>query len=101
MRACGDVGANHKSRPHCARGSHTTRGDPRHRRHLGPHVHFRPTFRTTEFNLLLLPAMLAIVGSLTIVLVGRGAVDWSWSDIWISLAASAAVLVASITFGIR
>ena len=64
-------------------------------------MHFRPTFRTTEFNLLLLPAMLAIVGSLTIVLVGRGAVDWSWSDIWISLAASAAVLVASLTFGIR
>lgn len=64
-------------------------------------MRFRPTFRTTEFNLLLVPAMLAIVGSLMIVVVGRGTVDWTWSDIWISLAASAAVLLASITFGIR
>ena len=45
--------------------------------------------------------MLAIVGSLMIFVVGSGTVDWAWSDIWISLAASAAVLVASITFGIR
>lgn len=64
-------------------------------------MRFRPTFRTTEFNLLLVPAMLAIVGSLMIVVVGRGTIDWSWSDIWTSLAASAAVLLASITFGIR
>lgn len=64
-------------------------------------MRFRPTFRSTEFNLLLIPAMLAIVGSLMIVVVGRGTVDWAWSDIWVSLAASAAVLVASITFGLR
>jgi cell division protein FtsW (lipid II flippase) len=64
-------------------------------------VRYRPTFRTTEFNLLLIPGALAIVGSLMIFLVGTGTVDWSWSDIWVSLAAAAAVLLVSITFGIR
>lgn len=62
---------------------------------------FRPTFRATEFNLLLIPAALAIVGLLMIFVVGRGAVDWTWGDIWVSLAFSAAVLFISATFGIR
>jgi cell division protein FtsW (lipid II flippase) len=62
---------------------------------------FRPTFRATEFNLLLIPAALAIVGLLMIFVVGRGAVDWTWGDIWVSLAFSAAVLFISVTFGIR
>lgn len=64
-------------------------------------MRFRPALRATEFNLLLIPAALAIVGSLMIFLVGSGTVDWAWSDIWISLAASAAVLVASLTFSLR
>ncbi|HLU37273.1 MAG TPA: FtsW/RodA/SpoVE family cell cycle protein [Thermomicrobiales bacterium] len=64
-------------------------------------MRFRPTFRGTEFNLLLIPGALAIVGSLTIFLVGTGSVDWTWGDIWISLAAAAAVLLVSITFGLR
>lgn len=64
-------------------------------------MHYRPTFRITEFNLLLIPGALAIVGMLTIFLVGRGAVDWSWGDIWISLAAAGALIGTSITFGIR
>lgn len=64
-------------------------------------MRYRPTFRLTEFNLLLIPAALVTVGMLTIVLVGRGVVDWSWADIWISLAAAAAMIATSLTFGIR
>ena len=64
-------------------------------------MRYRPTFRLTEFNLLLIPGALAIVGLLTIFVVGRGVVDWSWGDIWISLAAAAAIITVSITFGIR
>ena len=64
-------------------------------------MRYRPTFRITEFNLLLIPGALAIVGMLTIFLVGRGSVDWSWGDIWVSLAAAGALIGTSITFGIR
>lgn len=64
-------------------------------------MRYRPTFRLTEFNLLLIPGALAIVGLLTIFVVGRGVVDWTWADIWISLAAAAAIIAVSITFGIR
>ncbi|HWV23977.1 MAG TPA: FtsW/RodA/SpoVE family cell cycle protein [Thermomicrobiales bacterium] len=64
-------------------------------------MRYRPTFRLTEFNLLLIPGALAIVGMLTIFLVGRGAVDWTWRDIWVSLAAAGALIGTSITFGIR
>ncbi len=64
-------------------------------------MRYRPTFRITEFNLLLIPGALAIVGMLTIFLVGRGTVDWSWGDIWVSLAAAGALIAISITFGIR
>lgn len=38
---------------------------------------------------------------LTIFLVGRGSVDWTWGDIWVSLAFAGAVLGMSITFGLR
>lgn len=64
-------------------------------------MRYRPTFRLTEFNLLLIPGALAVVGMLTIFLVGRGAVDWTWGDIWISLAAAGALIGTSITFGLR
>jgi cell division protein FtsW (lipid II flippase) len=64
-------------------------------------MRFRPTLRTTEFNLLLIPGALAIVGSLMIFLVSTGSVTWTWRDIWISLAASAAVLLACLTLGLR
>ncbi len=65
------------------------------------HARYRPTLRSTEFRLLILPAMLAIVGLLMIFLVPTGRVDWSWSDIWVSLAFAGAVLGMSLTFGIR
>lgn len=64
-------------------------------------MRYRPTFRLTEFNLLLIPGALAIVGMLTIFLVGRGAVDWTWRDIWVSLAAAGALIGISVTFGLR
>lgn len=62
---------------------------------------YRPTFRLTEFRLLMMPALLAIIGMLMIFLVPTGRVQWTWGDIWISLAFAAAVLGMSITFGIR
>src|SRR5680860_683383 len=65
------------------------------------HTLYWPTLRFTEFNLLLPPALLAIVGMLMIFLVPTGNVAWAWSDIWVSLAFSAAVLGMSLTFGIR
>lgn len=62
---------------------------------------YRPTLRLTEFRLLLPPALLAIVGLLMIFLVPTGRVEWSWSDIGVSLAFAAAVLGMSLTFGVR
>jgi cell division protein FtsW (lipid II flippase) len=62
---------------------------------------YQPTFRLTEIRLLIPPALLAIVGMLMIFLVPTGAVEWSWSDIWVSLVFAAAVLGMSLTFGIR
>lgn len=43
-------------------------------------------FRFTEFQLLVVPSLLAIVGLLTIYLARTGEVAWTWSDIWVSLA---------------
>lgn len=64
-------------------------------------AHYQPTLRGTEFGLLLPPALLAVVGLLMIFLVPTGRVEWSWSDIWVSLAFAGAVLGMSLTFGIR
>lgn len=65
------------------------------------HPRYRPTFRLTEFNLLIPPALLAVLGMLMIFLVPTGRLDWSWGDIWVSLAFAAMVLGISVTFGIR
>ncbi len=62
---------------------------------------YRPTFRLIEFNLLLPPVLLAILGMLMIFLVPTGRVEWSWGDIWVSLAFAAMVLGISVTFGLR
>ncbi|MGI8484262.1 MAG: FtsW/RodA/SpoVE family cell cycle protein [Thermomicrobiales bacterium] len=62
---------------------------------------YRPTFRGTEVSLLLLPALIAIVGLILIVVVPRQQVDWSWGDIWVSLAFAVAVIAMSISFSIR
>lgn len=55
-------------------------------------------FRLTEFQLLIVPAAMTVVGLLTIFLASTGTLDWDWRDIWISLAFMAAVLVMSIVF---
>lgn len=62
---------------------------------------YRPTFRGTEVSLLLLPALIAIVGLILIVVVPRQQVDWSWRDIWVSLAFAVAVIAMSISLSIR
>lgn len=60
----------------------------------------RHGIRWTEFQLLVAPSLLAIVGLLTIFLVPRGDVDWSWTDIWVSLAYVAMVYGISLSFGV-
>ena len=62
---------------------------------------YRPTLRSTEFSLLLAPSLLAIIGLIMIVLVPRQEIDWSWGEIWVSLAFAGLVLGMSISFGIR
>ncbi|MGC4107146.1 MAG: FtsW/RodA/SpoVE family cell cycle protein [Thermomicrobiales bacterium] len=64
-------------------------------------IRYRPTFRGTELSLLLYPALLAVVGLVTIVVVPRTQLDWSWRDIWVSLAFAAVVIGMSIAFSIR
>ncbi len=60
----------------------------------------RPAFRLTELQLLIAPSLLTIVGLLTIFLVPRGDVQWSWSDIWVSLAYVALVGTISLSFSL-
>lgn len=60
----------------------------------------RSTFRFTEFQLLIAPSLLAVVGLLTIFLVPRGDLAWSWGDIWVSLAYVGLVYALSIGFGL-
>ncbi|MFL5735641.1 MAG: FtsW/RodA/SpoVE family cell cycle protein [Chloroflexia bacterium] len=40
--------------------------------------------RWTEFRLLLIPSLLSIIGMLMVILVPTGAVQWQWTDIWMS-----------------
>lgn len=65
------------------------------------HMRYRPTFRGTELSLLFYPALLAIVGLITIVVVPRAQLDWSWQDIWVSVAFASVVIGMSITFSLR
>ncbi|MCA9833750.1 MAG: FtsW/RodA/SpoVE family cell cycle protein [Thermomicrobiales bacterium] len=62
---------------------------------------YRPALRLTEFNLLLITAAMTFVGSLTIFLVDKGTVEWTWRDISVGLAAAAAMLLVNITFSLR
>lgn len=58
------------------------------------------TFRFTEFQLLIAPSLLAIVGLLTIFLAPRGELAWSWGDIWVSLVYVGLVYLLNIGFGL-
>lgn len=62
---------------------------------------YRPTFRATELGLLLFPALTAIIGLAIILLVPRATLDWSWTELWTSLAFAGAVIVMSVTLGLR
>ena len=53
-------------------------------------------FRFTEFQLLVVPSLMAIVGLLTVFLVRAGEVHWTWRDIWVSLAYVALIFGISI-----
>ena len=62
---------------------------------------YRPALRMTEFNLLLITAAITFVGSLTIFLVDKGSVEWTWRDVSVGLAAAAAMMLVNITFSLR
>jgi len=64
-------------------------------------LRYRPTFRGTELSLLIPPALLAILGLIMIVVVPRHEVEWSWRDIWVSIAFASAVVGMSLSFSIR
>ncbi len=51
--------------------------------------------------MLLLPALTAIIGLAIILLVPRATLDWSWNELWVSVAFAGAVIVMSITLGLR
>lgn len=57
-------------------------------------------FRFTEFQLLVVPSLLAVVGLLTIFLARTGEVSWTWSDIWVSLAYVAMLFGMTIWFSL-
>jgi cell division protein FtsW (lipid II flippase) len=62
---------------------------------------YRPALRITEFNLLLITAAITFVGSLTIFLVDKGSVEWTWRDVSVGLAAAAAMVLVNVTFALR
>lgn len=55
-------------------------------------------FRFTEFQLLVLPTAMTVVGLLTIYLASTGDLEWDWRDIWVSLAYTGAVFLISLWF---
>ena len=56
--------------------------------------------RWTEIRLLIAPAVMTVIGLLTIVLVPRATIEWAWSDIWVGLAFGGLALAVSFGFGI-
>lgn len=55
-------------------------------------------FRLTEFQLLIVPSLMAVVGLLTIFLVPRGDTSFTWRDIWISLAFVGFLFAMNLSF---
>ena len=55
-------------------------------------------FRLTEFQLLIVPSLMAVVGLLTIFLVPRRDTSFTWRDIWVSLAFVALLYVLTLWF---
>jgi cell division protein FtsW (lipid II flippase) len=55
-------------------------------------------FRFTEFQLLVAPALMTVVGLLTIFLARTGSSRWTWSDIWVSLGYVALIFLMTLWF---
>ena len=60
----------------------------------------RSSFRFVEFQLLIPPSLMAMVGLLTIFLVPRGETRWTWSDVWVSLAYVGLLYGISLSFSL-
>lgn len=54
--------------------------------------------RWTELRLLFLPATMTLIGLLTIVLVPRATIEWSWGDLWVGFAFGGLALGVSLAF---
>ena len=61
---------------------------------------YRPLPRWTEFQLLIAPALMTIVGLLTIYLAPRNDLLWSWGDVWVSLLYAGLIGGSSIIFSV-
>ncbi len=61
---------------------------------------YRPSGRLTEFQLLVAPALLIIVGLLTIFLAPRNDVEWAWGDVLVSLVYAGLIGGISIAFSL-
>ena len=57
-------------------------------------------FRLTEFQLLIAPSLMALIGLLTIFLVPRGSQSWTWSDIWVSVAFVTVLFAMTVSFSL-
>ncbi|CAA9567050.1 MAG: FtsW-like cell division membrane protein CA_C0505 [uncultured Thermomicrobiales bacterium] len=61
---------------------------------------YRPSGRLTEFQLLVAPALMTIVGLLTIYLAPRSDLLWSWGDLWVSLVYAGMIAGISLAFSL-
>lgn len=58
----------------------------------------RPTLRGIELQLLVAPSLMAVFGILTIFLVPRGVLAWTWTDLLVSLAYVSLLVTLSLGF---
>lgn len=73
----------------------TVQGEPPRR---GPG--WRPVGRLTEVQLLVAPALMTVVGLLTIYLAPRSDLLWDWGDIWVSLLFAGLIAGISVLFSL-
>ena len=66
----------------------------------GGRLGYRPSARLTELQLLIAPALLTIVGLLTIYLAPRSDLLWDWGDLWVSLLYAGLIGGISIAFSL-
>ena len=56
--------------------------------------------RLTELQLLIPPALLVIVGMLTVVLVPTGQVNWNWTDLWMTFVFALLAIAANVVLSV-